>query len=535
MKIRSKLNLRLTSAQFVLVSSILLATIFNLPFILAVYKSVSPYTLHEWLFFVSVPILLTQLNVIILSLLGAFFLPRLTIAITFLVSSLLLYGTSTYGIIFDKSMIQNVMETNSGEAFSYINSTQLAFFFIVGLFPVFAVFSQEITGKLCTRIKHLLKVNVIAIVGVMLLVSFFYKDYAAVGRNNKELTKYIIPYAFYDSSYKYLRDTYFYPPLPFKVLDKKPKLKSTTSPLQSTVVLVVGETARSDKFSSNGYLRSTTPNIQNAGAISFKDVSSCGTATAVSVPCMFSRLPRSKYDARVAESQDNALDIIHRAGVDVVWIDNNSSCKGVCKRITTIEFNPAKASPLCDGDYCYDEILVQQLRDTLSKPTLKNRLIILHMIGSHGPTYYRRYPSKFAQFLPDCPKSDIQNCSEKELINTYDNTIVYTDFVLGEIIKTLSELPNSSMLYISDHGESLGEKGLYLHGFPYSIAPVEQTHIPLIYWSKKLNNSKYRDCMSELAERPYSQDNLFDTLLGMSNIVSTSYEPKLDILSQCDG
>ena len=189
---------------------------------------------------------------------------------------------------------------------------------------------------------------------------------------------------------------------------------------------------------------------------------------------------------------------------------------------------------MCDGDYCYDEVLIDLLRETLSRPSKEHRVIVLHMIGSHGPTYYRRYPEKFAKFVPDCPRSDIQNCEEAELTNTYDNTIAYTDYVLGQIIEQLSTIPNSSMLYLSDHGESLGEKGLYLHGFPYNLAPVEQTHVPMVYWASKFSQPEYSDCVKSLSSHPYSHDNLFDTLLGLTNVQSSTYQPTQDILRKCE-
>jgi len=149
--------------------------------------------------------------------------------------------------------------------------------------------------------------------------------------------------------------------------------------------------------------------------------------------------------------------------VNVTWIDNNSSCKGVCKRVETIEFDPERDPSLCDGEFCLDQILLNELRSELQKKPDQNRVIVLHMIGSHGPTYYLRYPPEFAKFLPDCPRSDIQHCSEEQLINTYDNTIVYTDYIIGQVIEMISDVPDSSMLYVSDHGESLGENGLFLH------------------------------------------------------------------------
>ncbi|QJR81483.1 phosphoethanolamine--lipid A transferase [Alteromonas pelagimontana] len=533
MQLKRSVNLTPSSAQFIVLTSVLITVIFNYPFISAAYESVSPLTFWDWIFLLTVPLLLTLINIIFLSLFGALLFPRLTVAITFLVSSPLLYASLVYGVVFDSSMIQNVMETNSGEAFSYLNLSFLLFLLLLGLVPVFAILNQDIQNCFTSHLAKMLFVNLLALLGLTVIGVLFYKDYASVGRNNKALVKQIIPYAFYDAGYKYLRNIYFNPPLPYRILDQKPYLIESSQSSFKTVVMVVGETARADKFGVNGYIRNTTPQITEKGAISFANVTSCGTATAVSVPCMFSRLGREQYESRVAESQDNVLDIINRAGTKVTWIDNNSSCKGACNRIETIEFDPGRDPTLCDGDFCYDEILVNLLRLSLSKPPNLNQLIVLHMIGSHGPTYYRRYPKKFARFTPDCQRSDIQNCKEEELINTYDNTIAYTDYVLGNIIEALKTVPNSSMLYLSDHGESLGEKGLYLHGFPYNLAPKEQTHIPMIYWDSTFTDRAYKSCIDQLAHNSFSHDNLYDTLIGLTNVSSVTYQPTMDMFKLC--
>ncbi len=526
---------RFSQAQVLLLTSIFVACVFNFPFLKAVFTALSPDTLWDWLFMLSVPVLLTALLVIFFSIFGALFFTRTVLAINIVVSSLLCYGTLVYGVLFDKGMIQNVIETDSGEAFSYLNASFIVFFAGLGLFPVFALLSQKVKGAFTTNLKGLLKLNLLAVLTVALIAGLFYKDYASVGRNHRSLTKYITPLAFYDSGYKYLRDTYMYPPLPFRVLDNHPTVAAPFADLPSTLVVVVGETARADKFSLNGYSRQTNPELDSMNVVSFQDVSSCGTATAVSVPCMFSRQNRESYDKRVASSQDNVLDLIQRAGYQVQWIDNNSSCKGVCKRIEETPFDPKRDPSYCDGDFCYDAILLKQLSEALAKQSTDSKnVIVLHTIGSHGPTYYRRYPREFAQFSPDCPRSDIQNCDNQQLINTYDNTILYTDHILAGVIREIAHLPNAAMLYISDHGESLGEKGLYLHGFPYNLAPKEQTRVPMVYWSSSLNDPHYRDCINKKASAPVSQDNLFDSLLGLAHIESKVYQPEMDVFSSCN-
>ena len=160
------------------------------------------------------------------------------------------------------------------------------------------------------------------------------------------------------------------------------------------------------------------------------------------------------------------------------------------------------------------------------------------MIGSHGPTYFKRYPIEKRLFIPDCQRSDIQNCSQQQLINTYDNTIAYTDFVLSEVISGLSELAKkedveTSMLYISDHGESLGENGIYLHGLPYAFAPEEQTRVPMIYWNDPTQTDFNLNCLNTSAKAHITHDNIFDTLLSIMSVRTTAYRIGSDPFIQC--
>lgn len=526
-------NFHLSSVQFLIGASVVMSLLFNAPFLMHVYQSASPDTLREWLFYFSVPVLLSSINIIFLSLVGALFAPRVVVAVSVLIASFLLYANVSFGIIFDSTMIQNMAETNSGEALSYLNVSVILFLLVAGALPLIFIAKLTLRDSLLKRVKSVLLLNAVAALSIVLIGAVFYKDYSSVGRNNKGLVKYIIPYAFYDSAAKYVRNTYLYPEMPYRVLDESPVLAGDATVEPHTTVVVVGETARADKFASNGYYRQTTRNIESLGAVSFSHVESCGTATAVSVPCMFSRLSREEYESRVADKQDNALDIIQRAGVNVTWIDNNSSCKGVCKRVDTIEFDPKRDPSLCDGEFCFDQVLLNELRSELQKKPDQNRVIVLHMIGSHGPTYYLRYPPEFAKFLPDCPRSDIQHCSEEQLINTYDNTIVYTDYIIGQVIEMLSDVPDSSMLYVSDHGESLGENGLFLHGFPYSLAPKAQTHVPLVFWNSHFDNTQFKSCVEQRSQQPFSHDNVYDTLLGLTHTTSRSYQSDMDIFQAC--
>ncbi len=274
--------------------------------------------------------------------------------------------------------------------------------------------------------------------------------------------------------------------------------------------------------------------------ISFQHVTSCGTATAVSVPCMFSVLNHDNYNAITARHQEGLLDVLEHAGIDVSWKDNDGGCKGVCDRVEHITIDPSKYPQQCAEGTCYDSVLLDGLENKV-RNAKHDTVIVLHLIGSHGPTYFKRYPEKFRVFTPTCDTAEIQDCSQQALLNTYDNTIVYTDYILSRIIsvlKTNDLQHNTALLYLSDHGESLGESGIYLHGLPYDIAPAEQKTVPMIMWmspSYTEHHNINRECIVKNAEnKEYSQDNLFHTILGMMSVTTKTYQPGMDILAGCE-
>ncbi|MBA6291178.1 phosphoethanolamine--lipid A transferase [Colwellia sp. MB3u-70] len=532
-------NLTLTTNQLLFFTCCYIALILNLPFLVKTADVITALDNYNLLFLMSLPIFLLSLSIIIQGVFSFRWLTKPLLITTVMISSLIFYGTITYGIVFDYGMVQNTVETDSAEALSYVNLYAILFFLIFGVIPSLIIYTIKLTYKpFFTELLSRVKMITLSFGAAFLIASVFYSNYASVGRNNKELLGYVTPYKLLDASYKFVRNQYFYPPLQFKILDTAPSIVRDNTRRHVTV-MVLGETARAQSFSLNGYAKPTNKYTEKQGVISFSQMSSCGTATAVSVPCMFSRLNKNNYDKRIATTQQNAIDLIHLAGTDVLWISNNNgSCKGVCTRVKTEQIEPDKSNPLCDGEYCYDEALLAPLKNKLKTLSHENTLIVLHMIGSHGPTYFKRYPKEKRVFTPDCQRSDIQNCSHEQLINTYDNTIAYTDLVLSKIINELSGLDKkddieTSLLYISDHGESLGENGVYLHGLPYAFAPEEQTHVPMIYWTDKIQNDFNRQCLNALAKSPISHDNVFDTLLSIMSIKTTAYRIESDPFIDC--
>ncbi|WP_339720075.1 phosphoethanolamine--lipid A transferase [uncultured Paraglaciecola sp.] len=532
-------KLTLTTSQLVFFTCCYIALILNLPFLLKTADVIVALDNYNVLFLLSLPIFLLSLTIIVQSVFSFRWVTKPILIVTVICSSLVFYTTISYGLVFDYGMVQNTLETDSAEALSYINLHAVLFFVVFGIIPSIGIYAvqlryQPFLKELLSRLK-LIGVNLVmvALIGVS-----FYSNYVSVGRSNKALIGYITPYKMFDSSYKFLRNQYFTPPLEFEVLDTKPTIERDTTRKHVTV-MVLGETARAQSFSLNGYGKPTNQYTEKQQVVSFSNMHSCGTATAVSVPCMFSRLNKEDYDKRIAIAQQNVVDLIRLAGADVLWISNNNgSCKGVCSRVNTQKVDISPINPLCNGEYCYDEVLLDPMRMKLNHLTHENTLIVLHMIGSHGPSYFMRYPDNKKLFTPDCHRSDIQNCSQQQLINTYDNTIAYTDYVLAEIISELSDLAEkqdveTSMLYISDHGESLGESGIYLHGLPYTFAPEEQTHVPMIYWTDAKQTDFNLTCLKDSANAYISHDNIFDTLLSIMSVRTNAYETANDAFIHC--
>lgn len=457
-----------------------------------------------------------------------------------LTSALALYAEHEFHVLFDSSMIENVIETNISEILFYLNVRSVLYLLGFGVIPSLLLlwvkieYRASVFREMATRIILIL----LALVGVSLIAITTYKDYASIGRNNQYLNRMIIPAHVYDA-YKYLKRNYLVKPLPYQSLGDDAKIMPSKNNKPTLMVMILGETARAMNFADNGYSRNTQPYSKDLGLISFKDVSSCGTYTALSVPCMFSNMERNHYNKAKANAQDNAVDIIAKAGVETLWVDNDGGDKGVAHHTQLINIDPESDNTLCDGETCFDQVMLKPAQQFIEKDQ-KNKLIVLHTIGSHGPTYFQRFPVAMAKFAPWCNRKDIEECTDQEITNVYDNTLVYTDFFLAQVIKQLkvySKDYNVAMMYVSDHGESLGENGLYLHGTPYAIAPKEQKTVPWLLWlPEQYAQQKQIDvaCIKHEAQQSnYSHDNFFHSLIGLYGVETKDKQASLDLFSNC--
>jgi lipid A ethanolaminephosphotransferase len=373
----------------------------------------------------------------------------------------------------------------------------------------------------------------IAIVAVTVMT--FSPFYASFLREHKSLRTYANPLYFTYSAIKLVS-----PSLTGKgkqaltVIAADANIPSTDHG-RELLILVIGETARADHFSINGYARETTPQLSAENAVSFTNFQACGTSTAVSVPCMFSMAGRKGFDPKTAGTQENLLDVLQRAGVNVIWLDNNSDSKGVALRVPYKDFKSPDQNPVCD-DECRDEGMLAGLQEYIDAHPTGDIFIVLHQMGNHGPAYFKRYPSRFEKFKPVCKSNDLSSCSNEEIINAYDNAILYTDHFLGKAIDLLKRNDDNfetALFYLSDHGESLGEAGIYLHGLPRSIAPDSQLHVPAVIWFGNSFDDVDLPALMKKRKAPLTHDNLVHTILSFMEIQTEVYRPELDILDGC--
>ena len=491
------------------------------------------------LFFgISMPVFIFTAIFLFFNLLPAYFIKPVLIVLL-LISSATNYFMFQLGVFIDADMIRNAFETNTREAFDLVTFRMILWIVLGGVVPSFLLVITRIEYR--PFWKECL-FRLFAITGCVLVIgiiaAFFYREYADFSKRHREMAKLINPSSYLYGAVRYWHlESFVFKA--FMSLDKDAELKPYDDAKHTVFIMVVGETARAKSFSLNGYPRETNPFLAREDIISFKNFYSCGTATAISVPCMFSHQPRKSFSIQEFKFSENLVDLIKQTGFEVLWRENDDGCKGVCNRVPTDNLYKSRNSRYCDGDSCFDEILTDGLEEYLSG-LKKDAFIVLHTIGSHGPTYYKRYPDSFRKFTPTCDTADIRNCSREQIINTYDNTILYTDFVVSRAINILKKFPHleSGLLYVSDHGESLGEKpDMYLHGTPYEIAPEEQKKVPMILWMsdnmKKFDHLDYSCIAKKAEENTFSHDNIFHTILALMEIRSKTYDKSLDMFDSC--
>lgn len=514
---------------------LLTALVFTLFYNFAFFRNVTTVygnDLNGILFVLSLGLFLFSTTVLVLSVLCFRYFTKPVLITVILGAAGASYFMNRFNIVIDTTMVTNILQTDTREAGDLVTLTLVLDMFLFGVLPAFLIYRTPITCRSFGKeITHRLKLGTVALVLLVLSVVPFSSYYTSFFREHKILRYYANPTTFIYSSGKLVEmalastEDQMRQPLgmdariPPNDLDRE------------LIILVIGEAARADHFALNGYQRPTTPRLQHENVISFSNVLSCGTATAFSLPCMFSLDKRTDFDLDDAGQHENLLDVLNHAGVQVLWRDNNSDSKGVADALNYEDFKSPALNPACDIE-CRDIGMLDGLDAWIASHPEGDLTIILHQMGNHGPAYYKRYPDEFALFSPVCSTNELGDCSDVEINNAYDNAILYTDYFLGEVINFLKPYDDSfetAMYYMSDHGESLGENGLYLHGLPYLLAPDTQKNVASIMWfgtSYAVNHA----AVAARTDDKLSHDNYFHTVLGLMEIDSSVYEPSMDLI-----
>ncbi len=524
--------LKTTISKIVLSAVAVLVLFGNVAFfknVLVVY----PVDSGNILFLISLAVVISALTAFIFSLFCYRSTVKPILITVFLLSSSAAYYMDTYNVIFDDVMIENIAGTNTEETMDLLSVELALYLLFLGILPSVILYKTEIVSESCkASLISRLKLSAGSLAVLLVTISLFSDFYASFFREHKPLRYYTNPTYYIYSVAKYAADFFETDALPFRIIAADAEISSSDTD-RELVVFVVGEAARLDHLSLNGYGKKTNPELEKIDVISFTNFWSCGTSTAVSVPCMFSYYRRDEYDKAEATATENILDILQYSGVNILWLDNNSDSKGVADRVPYESYRSADKNPVCDVE-CRDVGMLSDLQSYIDNHPRGDIFIVLHQMGNHGPAYYKRYPEEFEKFVPVCKSNELASCSDNEINNAYDNAILYTDYFLSRVIALLEKNDNdfeSAMLYVSDHGESLGERNLFLHGLPYMIAPDTQKRVPVIVWfGERIRSEVNIDSLRKNADKRFSHDNIFHTILGIMEVQTTVYEPSMDLI-----
>lgn len=534
-------------AWVVVLVSAWLATACNVPLWQEVARLPGQGSLRGWGFALAFALIVGAGNAALLSLLAWRWTLKPAACALVLMAAFGAYFMLAYGVVIDASMLTNVLQTDVGEAGDLLNARMLGTVLALAAPPLLWLYRKPVHRLPALRsLAHngLLLAGSIAVIVVCVLLVF--QDFASTMRNHTKLRYLINPlnsvYALGHIATKPLRiDTSKLLPLG---RDAKLGASYAGQAQPPLLVLVLGETGRSGNFGINGYERDTTPRLSaRTDLVSARNAWACGTSTAASVPCMFSHLGRTGYEARSANFE-SLMDVLQHAGLAVLWVDNQSGCKGVCDRVEEINTTKTNDPALCSGNECLDRVMLQGLDARIAALPAEQRqrgtVVVLHQMGSHGPAYYKRSAPENKKFSPECTSTSLQECERQQVVNAYDNSVVETDHFLDSVLQwlaTRNQQAQAAMIYVADHGESLGENNIYLHGLPYAIAPDVQKHVPWITWLSPALQARTHlttGCLQkDLAERRISHDQYFHSVLGLMDVTTGAYNAGLDMFAGC--
>lgn len=525
--------------SLLLIGSAWLATLGNLPLWRELGRLGQLQSAPDWLLAVGLGLVIFSTTVLLGALLAWRRSVKPLLTLLLLLAAFASYYEWQFGVVIDPSMVTNVLQTDVREARDVLSWQLAAFVLGLAILPALWLWRQPVApAPSCWKALGQ-RLALMGLAAGLLLVSVLamYQPLASLMRNHTQVRYMMNPLnSLWASGAVAAR--HFQKPKQLQPIGLDAVWTGQVGAKPKILLLVVGETARAANFQLNGYARATNPLLlKRPDVVSFSQVASCGTSTAASLPCMFAKEGRSDYQS--GSYEENLLDVLQRAGLAVLWIDNQSGCKGVCERVPHTSTTALKEPAYCAGGECMDAIMLSRLDAEIAQLPAERRakgvVVVLHQMGSHGPAYFKRSPPAQKVFQPECSSNTLQDCQQQTIVNAYDNSIVYTDFVLNESIKWLqshAETARGALLYVSDHGESLGENNLYLHGLPYAVAPEYQKHVPWITWQSP-DFGISSTCLQAHKNQALSHDNLFHSVLGLMDVRTDLYQKPLDFYAEC--
>ena len=428
------------------------------------------------------------------------------IGLSLIADAVALYFINTYDVLITDSMMGNVFNTRYSEASGFFSWVAVLYVIFLGILPCIFVVSRKVDFG---STKLFFKRTGVALAAMLAMVAININNFTWIDRNATQLGSLLMPWSYTVNTFRYFS------------AEKKRNAKEIllpdakiTSTSKDVVVLIIGESARRENFSLYGYNKPTNPLLEQENVVALM-AKAAATYTTAGVKAILDHKPTD----RLYEILPNYL---YRAGVDVIWRTNNWGEPPV--HIEKYQKVADLKALYPDADERFDAILLEGLKDVIESSNADKVFIVLHTSTSHGPTYFSKYPADFERFTPVCTTVEMAKADPAELMNAYDNTIVYTDYLIDSVIETLRSIPTrrSAMLFVSDHGESLGENNLYMHGVPMALAPKEQVEIPFIVWS-----SEGTESIKQLEE--VGQYHTFHSVLDFLGIESDIYNPELSI------
>ena len=444
---------------------------------------------------------------------------RILQAILSIINATAAYFIITYSVMIDATTIENVFNTRYSEASGFFSGSLWLFIFVFGVLPaLFCLLQPVVFGK----VKKLAICLVSSLAIVLVVAAMNISQTLWISQHDTELGGLLQPWSYVVNTGRVISFSFDKQAEEIKLPDGK-----ITDDEKAVVVLVIGESARKANFQLYGYQRDTNPLLSKQEGLKVYQANSCATYTTAGTKAILE--PEDTGDL-----YELLPNYAFRTGVDVSWRTSNWGEPPI--HIDEYLTNEELGTKYPDENIYNDAILLKGLRERIESSQKNKVLIVLHTSTSHGPNYASKYPKEFEVYQPVAKNVEEGENNVEMLVNAYDNTIRYTDFLLDSLINTLRSMTDwkSAMIFISDHGESLGENKVFMHGLPMQLAPKVQYEIPFMVWtSEGFRNYKRTSDKEEAPEGELpavlEQHYIFHSVLNLLSIQSPAYNKAYDI------